>query len=190
MDYIADIINNTLSQQQHNALTNSIFCNSNFGTLKLMYDGKIMHCHHQIHDTNLEYLKLVEDPLKNTVRESLINHNYFVNSLESDRTEVERLFYMDQLAKSQSFPFIYQQLITNMELLAENKQILESYLKDKEKLMRHALMIITVNSCAFNNFMQSADQLLIGNGVIKFYCNGLLDIVDELFGENKGDNDE
>lgn len=156
-----------------------LFCSNNITELKIMYDGTLINCQNYIYDKNIENIP-IDDSIINGSKRSLVNHHYFVNALTDPIEEVEKniTFFLDLRFKGMSQMLSHTYNL--MYCLALAGQIDQSYLKDKEKLLRHGYIIASVNNCAYNHLIETGTHFSKSAGYIRRYCNGIMDIVDDI----------
>lgn len=120
--------------------------------ITLLYTGKNIYCHDAIFGENLN--------TKNDLRKNQQNTDFFQNTA---------IF---------NYNFDYE-ILTNtikiMDLLLENKLINESY-NNKEKLMKHAYLLNSIQFCKEDNIITTGSIYGIDINYIILMCNGLLDI--------------
>jgi len=63
--------------------------------------------------------------------------------------------------------------------LATAGQASSEYLTNKEKLFKHAFMIIRFNSCFFNHMVTTGTTFLEPINLCRALCNGALDIAEK-----------
>lgn len=156
-----------------------IFCGSYKNELKIMYDGTIIGCQNNIFSTNKEKLNESNSVLK-SIKENLIDNNFFLNviSKSSNEEDIKKVFTIFEDSAS-SFLTTYSSIINTLILLAECGQVDRSYLRDKEKLLKHSLMVFRYNSCFYNHLMTSGSHYLESTRLCRLLCNGVLDLVEE-----------
>ena len=155
-------------------LCSNLFCGNNHTELKIMYDGTLCNCQNHIFEIESKNIK-EEDTLMYNVKQGLATHKYFVNPLKDNEDDVRRSFRMFKAAKENSFYYTYQQVISLMYFLAQANQIDCSYKYDLNKLLTHAIVITHLHQCSYNNQMMSGSIFNKYSGMIRLFCNGLLD---------------
>lgn len=162
-------------------LSRMLYCGPFYSTLKFRYDGTLVHCQNVIHCLDVEDIKdRPEQEYKLGV--ASVEHGHYPQGKTSfvKNTELQKMFYRGKIMHEQSFPQIFTITVNLMKILLDAGQIHESY-SDYEKLMRHAFMISFPSACMDSE--QRLDGTAIGRyvGLIRYYCNGFMDFVEELY---------
>lgn len=160
-------------------LSSSIGCGSNYDNLKIRYDGTLIHCQNAI---SMIYRDdyIDKQGLNYDINREITSHNYYPNLLkEEDELEVQKALFRGKLFKTSSFPLVASEVFNLLILLLHNKQIDESY-RDYKKLFSHALRLSQLFMCWDNNLNTTGSGFGKLAGELRFYCNGFLDLVDEV----------
>lgn len=161
-------------------VSDRLFCSNNVSELKIMYDGTLINCQNYIYDRFLDNIPQ-DKSIENETKRGLVKHGYFINACTCSDEELEKNLTMFLDARFDGFLFLYHTTINLMYMLAKSGQIDESYLTDKEKILKHALVLTMNYNCAYNHLVETGSQLLKASGYIRQYCNGILDMADELY---------
>lgn len=185
LDDFLDFINlNYKDEKINKILCNSLFCCNNYSELKIMYDGTLCNCQNHIFETQLENLPNIKD-FKNQVKRNLVKHNYFINPLKDSDEIIEKNLSMFTAAKETSFYYTYQQTVSLMYYLSQTNQIHKSYKEDFRKLQIHAIPMSLLHQCSYNNQMMTGSMFNKYTGIIRFFCNGIIDEAIELAEKEK-----
>ena len=183
---IFDIFNYDYSQDTDYEIIKYKFgCSSADGSLKLRYNRAELFCQNVIIDLTEEDLKNKQG-MKYDIHKFQLKHNYNPNLLTSQKKDVEN--FIDRLDGGGHFsvPFMLSQMVNQMYLLLENHQIDESYQNNPEKILRHASYLIRIIQCWYNQLIETGSIYTKSLGTIRFYCNGVLDIIEKYSEEKKG----
>lgn len=167
-------------------LSNHLYCGSYGGTLKLRYDGTMVYCQNVIHNFN-EINNKPNRSIKNINLNTLIEHNFFPNVLEPGGIDdYEQALYKLKIMRQDAFIKTFCKTVNLMYLLAAAEQIDSSYNNDFKKILRHAFYITFSTNC-MDTVYKTTGTLCGGQtaGQIRFYANGYLDMVDNLFLEEQ-----
>lgn len=162
-------------------------CSSLDGVLRMDYQGNLLDCHASLYDPYLE-----KDKLTNTIldqgRWMCKQHGRYLNILKNDKEEIEKLLDFYLTARDPTITlFETQQMINKIYLLALCGQANESYLYDFNKLKRHAFILAKSYQCYNILKCRNGSIFIRGNEEIRFFCNGILDIVEEDINKEIGD---
>lgn len=155
------------------------FCGAVIHDLKITYDGRSMLCQNMIHDLNLEI-----DPLEPSMEEwaikNIIDNYGAVNFITATDEEIDKAIYWGStLNTNNCYNFMTHTIANFMYLLASCGQISGSYLYDEKKLMRHAFLLAVIGVCYYNNMIETGSNIIYSISLIKNYCNGIMDIIEE-----------
>lgn len=158
-----------------NNLTRSIYCSPGIGSFKIRYDGSLVHCHHSIHHTSLSSFEKKKgwkyDNLKN-----FASHNYYPNAANDSLNDLNQYFYKIKTTLSSSILHTYSLVVKLMHYLVKCNQISEYY-NNEINILRHAFLVtkITCLDANFHNLGSGAGTWI---GVIRFYCNGVFEFIE------------
>lgn len=154
-------------------------CGSYRTELKFKYDGTIVGCQNLVFDTDKNTLNETDSMLR-AVKESLLDHDYYINLINDSSSEesIKANFKIFDTFNS-SFMATYQSIINMMIFLAEAGQIDNSYITDKDKLFRHALIVSRQNPCFYNHLTSTGSHYLESTGVCRLLCNGVIDLAEQ-----------
>lgn len=157
-------------------LSFGMFCGQSYGCLKMRYDGTLVHCQNALF--NLKENDFIDKNLsmEDYVRKSQIPYN--INILTSSNDEINKYFYKMKISHEHAFPILFIQSLNLIFDLALVGQVDKNYLKDLDKLYRHAFYITLIMSCIDNNLISNGSVFGKNIGDIRFYCNGFLDLLD------------
>lgn len=153
-------------------------CGAYSNELKIIYDGTIVSCQNHMYDTLKENIK-TEDLMLKAIKENLINHNHFINPAKNKNINEVELNKVLSIYEKQNAISTYQSILNMMILLADCGQIKQDYKYNKEKLLKHGLLVLRQNSCYYNRLITSGSFYLESSGLCRMLCNGFLDIVEE-----------
>lgn len=145
-----------------------------------MYDGTMIGCQNNIFDTNIEGIP-DDRSIKNSARRSLAQHGYYVNVLteENGLEKYKTLRNRYCSFRFEALPYVFHQLCILMFWMAEAGQIDPGYKRNAKKISYHAMLLTGITCCAYNNQVATGSTLTRDTGYIRFYCNGLMDLVEE-----------
>jgi hypothetical protein len=149
-----------------------------------MYDGTIVGCQNFLFNTIKEHLN-EPNPVNYSVKENLIDKHMFIN-LTDDNTTIEDLNKVFHKFQNNETAFLatYQSILNTILLLADCGQASQDYLYNREKLLKHGIMIAKYNSCFFNHLITTGSVFLEPTRVCRLLCNGVLDIVEKWYYTN------
>ena len=155
-------------------------CGSYDHELKIMYDGTLIGCQNFLFNTTKDHI-IDSDPMLRQVKENLIDHNFFINLTNSSSTieDIDKVLDRFYLLHFQSFLTTYQSIVNTIIMLATAGQASREYLTNKEKLFKHAFMIVRYNTCFFNHLMTTGSTFLEPISLCRVLCNGTLDLAEE-----------
>ena len=152
-------------------------CDIGIHNIKMRYDGTIVFCQNSI-------FNLLEKDLKDKVGSEYdlyklqLKKHIYPNVITSTKEDIFN--FINRFNNSHFYyQFAFVQMVNQMYLLIKNKQVDESYEKDPEKIFRHISYILNTSSCWYNNCMQTGSLYTNTFGTLRFYCNGLLDIIEK-----------
>ena len=160
------------------SFSHPFYCGAYINELKIMYDGTLLNCQNQIFDTKKEFLK-ESDPYL-TIKENLINHNRYINCLTSSDEEIKNVAYLYETARNSGFDTIFNNTLNLMYILAKAGQIDKDYLYNHKKLLAHGFIVANYVVCGYNKIIKTNSLLLSNNGPMRFFCNGVLDLIYDL----------
>lgn len=153
------------------------YCGAGISDLKIEYDGTLTTCQNHMFEHDIENIPK-EHTIANDSKRSLITHNFFANPLKDSIEDVNKFLYICQTMRT-DFLYGYSQIVGLMFYLAECRQIDESYIYDYNKILRHACILSTIIRCQYNNLVETADYANMSVGMIRFWANGVLDLIEE-----------
>lgn len=176
-----EIINKIFNFENNNDKNlDYIGCGTGITTLKIRYDGTMIHCHNILYGLSYEENNQNKDILRKNIRNNSLQHNFYPNLLlEKDKENLNEWFNRWKINKGYSVLInVYSQILNTMYLLLENGQISNSYRFDEQKLLRHAYLICFYFFCTEEslNFTGSIYGEYLGK--IRMLANGFLDLVD------------
>ena len=177
-DNLDDAINKMIhdpvyKKELFNAINPLCYCGTGLGELKIMYDGTLINCQNHIYDLDLTTLPQ-EHKLDSLAKRELVKHHYFANSLLDTTEELQKYFYIFNIANFHSLDFMFSYTVMMMKLLLLTNQIDASY-RDEIKLIKHSLLIAMLGTCSYNSQMTSGSIFLHHLGFIRVQANGYLD---------------
>lgn len=178
LDDIVDTYNYDYWQETDNETIFTRFgCGTGTGSIKMRYDGTLVYCQNVIFSLSEEDLK-DKKGIKYDLQRFELKHNFNPNVFTSSREDIEKFIY--KFGDNHFiFPFVFSQIVNEMYLLLETNQIDESYRTDPEKLLRHADYMVRLIQCWYNQVIETGSIYSKPFGMIRFYCNGALDIIEQ-----------
>ena len=165
-------LNKTISQ--------SLTCNPQSFALKMRYDGQLIHCQNVIFKTKKENFKQMNNNDNNIYHEILSESDYYVNLLTGANKDIEKIFNKYKILSECGFFHFFSEILSMMVYLAEADLIDKSYKYNDYKIMRHAFIMTHIINCLDNNIKETGSILGKSAEQIKFYCNGVLDLIDDI----------
>lgn len=159
------------------SLSMNNFCGSNWSELKLLWDGTMVSCQNYMFDINPNNIK--DDGTIDTLsRKDLMTRGHScVNLLTASDEEIDKVFYKYNLFKTTSFPFMFQTILNEYQMLNECGQLNSVYKYDYNKLL-HLAFITTKNlACTYNNLVSTGSELLRSIGTLRI-SSALYNYVD------------
>ncbi len=153
-------------------------CNIGIYNIKMRYDGTLIYCQNTI-------FNLSEEDLKNKIGSEYdlqrlqLKKNFYPNIITDKKEDI--LNFINRFDDTHFYyQFAFTQMVNQMYLLIKNKQVDESYENNPEKIFRHIFYILNITSCWYNNCIQTGSLYTNTFGILRFYCNGLLDIIEDI----------
>ena len=155
------------------------FCGSTLYDLKITYDGRSLICQNVIPDLDLEV-----DPLEQSMEDWAINSmvkNYgATNFLTGSDEEISKtIYWAATMNQNNCYNFMAQTIAIYIYLLASCGQVSASYLYDEQKLLRHSFILAIIGVCYYNNMIETGSNIIYSLSLVRNYCNGLMEIIDE-----------
>lgn len=173
---------NTLKDLDQVRLTNfshRVNCGFNTYSLKMRYDGTLIHCQNAL-------LGLTENELKNQqghdyqIQRRRVQKHFYPNVLTDSDEIIDSYLYECNLQSDKSFFLAFSQVSSLMSALLHAKQIDEKYY-DKSEFLKCAYFLTLSTSCPHNAMMQTGTLYGKYAGWIRFLCNGFMDIIQNEF---------
>lgn len=181
---ILDLLNKTNQNfsQQLDQMSRQIGCGPFVGVLKIMYDGTLLICQNFMFDRFWNQNDELAPDVNTQIRQNLNKFKFFINPLDDSYTDkdFENMFGRFEELKTTSFLYTYYQVLILMYYLALSKQIDISYSIDYNKLIRHAFIITYLQQCPYNNIIMTGSLFNRDSGLIRWYCNGILDEIEKM----------
>lgn len=147
--------------------------------IKMRYDGSLIYCQNVIFGLNPQNF-IDKKGINYDIQKYELNHSSFQpNLLTSKKEDIEKFINLFQTDDYYTLHFMISNIINLMYLLLQNNQIDESYKKDHEKILRHALYLSLGIQCFYNNVIDTGSLYAQTLGMIRFYCNGALDVIEK-----------
>lgn len=155
------------------------YCYSLENQLRIDYQGNLLDCHGSLYDPYLE-----KDKLANTILDQsrwlCKEHGRYLNIIDCSKEELEKLLYFFIISHDPTvLLFETQQIINKIYLMALCGQASDSYLYDFNKLKRHAFILAKSYQCYNSLKCRNGSIYIRGNEEIRFFCNGILDVIEE-----------
>lgn len=161
-------------------------CNINTQVLKMRYDGTLLYCHNAIFDLTQENLLNRYGVDKEIAELQLLNKNCYPNYLKDSKEQICNFINMFETYRHYQFPLVYSNTLNLMYLLLQNDQIDISY-NDYEKMLRHNLYLYGTQQCFYNRKFDTGSFYNTNLGVIRTWCNGVFDQLEQYFEEIEKD---
>ena len=158
-------------------LSTMIFCGNMRGGLKIMYDGTLVNCQSLIFDTIPENIKDTNDNIY-YIKKFIANHKGYINPLKDSEENIRDNIYLYEIMNQESYFYIYQQVAILLYNLALAHQVSAKYLK-YENILQASFILTQTHSCFFNGLLTTGSYFNRDTGLIRRYCNGILDEVLE-----------
>lgn len=191
--FLNNLQKNIVDKNYLKQLSVQLGCGSNFGILKVRYDGTLILCQNAIMGLTEDELAHREDP-DALIQKRKLSKNFYPNILTDSDEIIDKYLYQMNLFHEESFLSAFSQTLNLMKLLLQANQIDKKYY-NTEELILAAYCVTLMTNCPYNGMMQSGALYGKYAGYIRFLCNGFLDIVQEeaqkfLYpkGENNGSN--
>lgn len=158
-----------------NSLSSGLFCGPFTHSLKIRYDGSLIHCQNVVHLLKEDNCNQ-SDEQEYLVAKSMLNHNHYPNIAKFGLTkDNKKIFDRLSLYKESGYPQLYSLIVNLMKILSDANQIDESYFNNDEKILRHAFYLSWFNNCLDNEFRTNASAVTKHLGFIRLLCNGFMD---------------
>lgn len=180
-DILSDIVDtynyNFWQDTDNEAIFTRFGCGTGTGSIKMRYDGTLVYCQNVIFSLSEKDLENKKG-IKYDIQRAELKHNFNPNVFTSPKEDIESFIY--KFGDNHFiFPFVFSQIVNQMYLLLENNQIHESYKNDPEKILRHADYMVRLIQCWYNQVIETGSIYSKTLGMIRFYCNGALDIIEQ-----------
>lgn len=159
----------------------NIECSELKHAITINYDGSICECSGSYIDHYPLYQKELLDTNENHLYNVATAHAKMVNynpNTDSDIILTKNWYVHDGGYKNTNFTYLTS-IILIAEELALSGQISAVYLYDKEKLLRHSMMLLN-NSCSRNNIAQTFSPYIKPIEEIRRYFNGIMEHLDDM----------
>lgn len=195
MDYeniiqvLKKVINKTATIEDLKPISGNMGCNYSYHSLKIRYDGTLMHCQSAI-------MGLTEDEiidktgLSYDAQRQKIIHGFYPNIITDSDEVISNYLYQVELYSEQSFPLAFSQAVNLMLLLLQAEQIDKNYINNIDKFLWHSFIMSLHNGCPWNNMIENGSILGRSTGRMRFLCNGFLDLCDPLYQKTKEERRE
>ena len=151
--------------------------------LKMRYDGTLIFCQNSFYSIKKENLENKKGITYDVQRFELEHPGFQPNLMTAKKEDVQNFIDIFDVQKNYGHVFVINTLINLMYFLLQNNQIDESYKDNPEKILKHATMLSNFLMCFYNNVIDTGSLYPMTVGTIRFYCNGLLDIVEDFINE-------
>ena len=155
----------------------SLGCGYGYSTLKIRYDGTLLHCQNAL-------LGLTEQELENQegayyqIQKRKLSKHFYPNLLTDSDDVLNQYFYLAKLRVEEGFTQTFCSTYNLMSLLLKSKQINEKY-NNPFEMIKAAFFISYTECCPHNSMMVGGSVLNKYCGWIRFLCNGLMDLAFE-----------
>lgn len=174
LDMLAEPTSSQRRKELIQFLSQQCFCAMLYGELKIMYDGTCILCQNLLSNSHDEEPIPIDGTIKTGAIRSFQQHDFYFNPLTLDDDTLSRIFILFEHGKNDSFVFMYTNTVNLMLRLLAVRQIDSSY-EDLNKLLEHALYLTVINTCPYNHYIETGSLYGKTVGLIRAYCNGLLD---------------
>lgn len=179
-DILEEMSEEGLDFNLNKKISQSLSCNPQSFALKMRYNGQLIHCQNVIFKTKKEHFEKMNNSDNNIYHKILSENNYYVNLLTDKEEDIEKVFNKYKILSECSFYHFFCEILSLMVYLAEANLIDTSYKYNDYKIMRHAFIMTHIINCLDNNIKETGSILGKSAEQIKFYCNGVLDYIDDL----------
>lgn len=158
----------------------SLGCGVGTHDIKMRYDGTLLYCQNIIFGLTKEELDLHDnDDITYSVQKMQLKNKFSPNLLIDSEETIRKFVERFDSENNNGFSFITSTIINLMYLLLKNNQIDESYQNNPEKILKHAIMLVKLTQCWYNNISQTGSLYGRTLGEIRLYCNGFLDLLED-----------
>ncbi len=158
-------------------------CGVGIWDIKMRYDGTLLYCQNMIFGIKKENLENKQGISYDIQRYELNHPSFQPNLLTSSKKDIEKFINIFDTKKHYAFHFIVSNNINLMYLLLKNNQIDESYNNNFQKILRHSILLASFMQCYYNNIIDTGSLYNLTLGIIRFYCNGAIDAIEEYIDE-------
>lgn len=158
-------------------------CPAFLGVLRMDKNGYIYDCHASCYDNYLEKDKLDDSIMLNAKYQAAAKGRYF-NILTATEEEInEKIQFYRHTQHPSVFRWMYSQILSLMYMLALDGQIDKCYLKDFNKLKRHAFIISRFNMCYDGLKNRNGSFFLRGTEEVRQLCTGVVEEIEKYINE-------
>lgn len=152
-------------------------CGFNTFSLKVRYDGILLHCQNALLGLKDEELqdKTTHDHL---IQYRKVKKGFYPNILTDSDEVIDNYLYQCNLMSNASYPAAFAQISNLLMTLLYAGQVDKKY-EDRFEFLKCVYYLSFSASCPHNAMMQTGTLYSKYSGWLRLLCNGFMDIVDE-----------
>ena len=154
-------------------------CGAGAWQLKMRYNGDILYCQNTFYGTNKENFEGKVGADFDIQRFECDHPGFQPNLLTSSEEDIKNFINIFDVKRHYGHMCLLSNTINLMHILLKNKQIDLSYENNNEKILRHSIYLSQFVQCFYNNIIDTGTLYSLSVGSIRFFCNGMLDIVED-----------
>lgn len=153
-------------------LSNKMGCGYNSATLKIRYDGTLMHCQNALYSLH----PLNENNLDNKIQKQKKDKYFYPNIITDNDDIINNYLYQTFIKNSECFLPAYIQTCQFLALLLNSNQINNKY-NNLNDFMKCAFFLTYLIPCPHASMMYCGNAYGIYCGFIRLFCNGFMDYI-------------
>ena len=158
-------------------------CSTLLGYLRVLPDGTVVDCHASIYDTFIDK-NLISDSIYDLSRYYCNKFGRYPNLVTGTDEEIDKIIeFYERTSNDATMIAMYHESVIIMYLMAIAGQISQDYLKDFNKLKRHAFILCRWGQCYTALKVLNGSVLSRGNEEYRYMCNGVMDFVEKYINE-------
>ena len=155
-------------------ISDSFFCGTGQGEIKVLYDGTLINCQNSIYEKDIENINPEVNMLNEIKRSQSRAGVVFMNPLTDSEEKIQKYKYLFTTGRSSSFWHSFLTVYQKMRLMSFAGQISAVYYRDPFLTLKHAFILCMINQCTYNNGIMTGSYWCRDTGLIRRYANGML----------------
>ena len=148
-------------------------CGYNSISLKIRYDGTMLHCQNALYAVHKPINK---NSIDNKIQEQKLNKHFYPNIITDEDDIINLYLYQTFLKSNECFLPAFIQNCQFLKLLLNAKQIDNKY-NDVSIFLKTAFFLTFMMACPHTSMMYCGNTYGTYCGAIRLYCNGFMDLI-------------